>query len=66
LGLKIAQFILRDLEETVKVRLKRRAARHGRSMEDEVRHIRATRSRNRIATSASSAHALLRVLPKRV
>ena len=35
----MAQFIVRHLEETVKVRLKRRAARHGRSMEDEVRHI---------------------------
>jgi plasmid stability protein len=35
----MAQFIVRDLEETVKARLKRRAARHGRSMEDEVRHI---------------------------
>jgi plasmid stability protein len=29
----------RHLEEDVKARLKRRAARHGRSMEEEVRHI---------------------------
>jgi plasmid stability protein len=35
----MAQFIVRDLEEAVKMRLKRRAARHGRSMEEEVRHI---------------------------
>ena len=35
----MAQFIVRHLEESVKARLKRRAARHGRSMEDEVRHI---------------------------
>jgi len=35
----MAKFIVRDLEEAVKTRLKRRAARHGRSMEDEVRHI---------------------------
>ena len=35
----MAQFIVRHLEDDVKVRLKRRAARHGRSMEDEVRHI---------------------------
>lgn len=35
----MAQFIVRDLEEDVKARLKRRARRHGRSMEDEVRHI---------------------------
>lgn len=35
----MAQFIVRRLEEDVKARLKRRAKRHGRSMEDEVRHI---------------------------
>ena len=35
----MAQFIVRHLEEDVKARLKLRAARHGRSMEEEVRHI---------------------------
>ena len=35
----MAQFIVRDLEEHVKRRLKRRAERHGRSMEEEVRDI---------------------------
>ena len=35
----MARFIVRDLEKSVKTRLKRRAARHGRTMEDEVRHI---------------------------
>jgi plasmid stability protein len=35
----MAQFVVRDLEEGVKDALKRRAKRHGRSMEDEVRHI---------------------------
>ena len=35
----MAQFIVRQLEEDIKARLKRRAARAGRSMEDEVRHI---------------------------
>ena len=35
----MAQFIIRDLEEEVKVRLKGLAARHGRSMEEEIRHI---------------------------
>ena len=35
----MAQFIVRGLEEDVKARLKRRAAHHGRSMEEEVRHI---------------------------
>ena len=35
----MAQFIVRDLEDTVRARLKRRAERHGPSMEEEVRHI---------------------------
>ena len=35
----MAQFVVRNLEEVVKTRLKRRAVRNGRSMEDEVRHI---------------------------
>jgi plasmid stability protein len=35
----MAQFIVRDLEDDVKARLKRRARRHGRSMEEEVRDI---------------------------
>ena len=35
----MAQFIVRGLEDDVKVRLKRRAERHGRSMEEEVRDI---------------------------
>lgn len=37
--LTMAQFIVRDLEDEVKARLKRRAQRHGRSMEEEVREI---------------------------
>jgi plasmid stability protein len=35
----VAQFTVRNLEDDVKEHLKRRAARHGRSMEDEVRQI---------------------------
>jgi plasmid stability protein len=35
----MAQFIVRNLEDDVKTRLKRRAERHGRSMEEEVRAI---------------------------
>jgi plasmid stability protein len=35
----MAQFVVRHLEEDVKARLKRRAEHHGRSMEEEVRHI---------------------------
>lgn len=35
----MAQFTVRNLEEDVKARLKQRAARHGFSMEEEVRQI---------------------------
>jgi antitoxin FitA len=35
----MAQFVVRNLEEEVKARLQRRAARHGQSMEAEVRDI---------------------------
>lgn len=35
----MAPFVVRHLEEDVKARLKRRAEHHGRSMEEEVRHI---------------------------
>ena len=35
----MAQLIVRNLEEDVKKRLQRRASRHGRSMEEEVREI---------------------------
>lgn len=35
----MAQVVVRQLEEKVKARLKRRAERHGRSMEEEVREI---------------------------
>ena len=35
----MAQFVVRNIEEEVKERLQRRAARHGRSMEEEIREI---------------------------
>ena len=35
----MARFIVRDLEDDVITRLKRRAVQHGRSMQEEVRHI---------------------------
>jgi plasmid stability protein len=35
----MAQLIVRNLEADVKTRLKRRAEKHGRSMEEEARHI---------------------------
>jgi plasmid stability protein len=35
----MAQLVVRDLEDSVKKRLKQRADRHGRSMEEEIRDI---------------------------
>jgi plasmid stability protein len=35
----MAQLIVRNLEDKVKAQLRQRAARHGRSMEEEVREI---------------------------
>ncbi len=35
----MAQFVIPDVEDEVKRRLQERAARHGRSLEDEVREI---------------------------
>jgi plasmid stability protein len=51
--LSMAQFIVRQLEETVKAALKRRAERHGRSMEEEVREVlrNAAKEENRPVTS---------------
>jgi plasmid stability protein len=45
----MAQFIVRNLEDDVKARLKRRAERHGRSIEEEVCDIlrNATKEENR-------------------
>lgn len=50
----MAQLVVRDLDDDVKSRLKRRADRHGRSMEDEVRHI----LRNALREESRSAPAL--------
>jgi plasmid stability protein len=35
----MAQFVVRNLEDDIAEKLKQRAKRHARSMEDEVRHI---------------------------
>jgi plasmid stability protein len=35
----VAQFVVRNIEAEVKSRVQRRAKRHGRSMEEEVRDI---------------------------
>ncbi len=52
----MAQLIVRNLEDAAKVGLRRRAARHGRSVEEEVREIlrNAVRDENEPATSLGS------------
>ncbi len=50
----MAQLVIRDIENEVKVRLKRRAKRHGRSMEEEVREI----LRNAVNEEVSSVDGL--------
>ncbi len=45
----MAQFVVRHLEDDVAEKLKQRAKRHARSMEDEVRHILRTAVRERPA-----------------
>ncbi len=52
----MAQFIVRNLEDEVKARLKRRAERHGRSVEEEIRHIlrNATKEDNRPVSKLGS------------
>ena len=44
----MAQFVVRNLEEDVAKKLKQRAKRHARSMEDEVRHVLRTAVQERI------------------
>ena len=44
----MAQFVVRNLEEDVAKKLKQRAKRHARSMEDEVRHILRTAVQQRL------------------
>jgi plasmid stability protein len=50
----MAQMIVRNLEDAVKRKLQRRAARHGRSMEEEVREI----LRNAVKDEARSERGL--------
>jgi plasmid stability protein len=49
---KVAQLVVRNLEEDVKARLQRRANRHGHSMEEEVRDI--LRNAVRVESSKNS------------
>jgi plasmid stability protein len=46
----MAELVVRAIEEDVKVRLKRLAERHGRSMEEEIRHITSQRNKGRQST----------------
>ena len=52
----MAQIVVRNLDEDVKARLKKRAVLHGRSMEEEVRQIllNAAREPNRTAVKLGS------------
>lgn len=50
----MAQLLVRDLEDDVKRRLQKRARRHGRSMEAEVREI----LRSAVATEGTAAEPL--------
>ncbi len=52
----MAQFVVRNIEAEVKARLRRRAARHGRSMEEEVRDI----LRNAVKVEESLSCAVIR------
>ena len=47
----MAQLVVRNLEEPVKARLRQRARRHGRSMEEEIRDI----LRNAVKAAGSDA-----------
>ena len=47
----MAQLIVRNLENSVKQRLQRRAAKHGRSMEEEVRDILRNAAKDECGTS---------------
>ena len=49
----MAQILVRDIDDDVKERLQRRAARHGRSMEAEVRDI----LRDSVKVELGGAHA---------
>ncbi|MBI3493816.1 MAG: toxin-antitoxin system [Acidobacteria bacterium] len=54
----MAQVVVRRLEDDVKAKLQRRAKRHGRSMEDEVRHI--------LRNAARDEHRAVRTLGSRI
>ena len=55
----MAQLIVRNLDDAVKRKLQRRAARHGRSMEEEIRDI----LRNAVKDEGSRARGWVRRSP---
>jgi plasmid stability protein len=56
----MASITVRNLDDALKARLRVRAARHGRSMEDEVRHILRTALAERPPQPANLADAIRR------
>src|SRR3954471_18003251 len=54
----MASLTIRKLDDAVKAELRLRAARHGRSVEDEVRVILREASQNRPGFAATPSHAL--------
>jgi len=56
----MASITIRNIDEQTKARLRMRAARHQRSMEDEARNILRAALAERIAASRSLADAILR------
>jgi len=58
----VASMTIRKLDEKLKARLRVRAAKHGRSMEDEARHI----LRAALSTPASRPANLLKSIRRRV
>lgn len=52
----MAQIVVRNLDEGVKQRLQRRAARHGRSMEAEAREILGAATAEEVVSGGSLAH----------
>ena len=58
----VASMTIRDIDEQLKARLRLRAARHGRSMEEEARDILLTA----LAVRASSGRDLVRSIRERI
>lgn len=60
----LAQLVVRNLENSVKSRLQRRAKRHGRSMEEEVRDILRAAVNKEVAPAGGLGTELAALFPK--